>query len=118
MNVKTTTKFVLSFALSLCTFSATFGVEIGRAITLNNEGVAALNNGKYDLAVSKLTEAVTLNPEYVLAKENLSIAYNARGMEHYRLLQYEAARKDFDNSLRLNNSKSKSLFCFTEVEAI
>jgi tetratricopeptide (TPR) repeat protein len=49
-------------------------------IGLNNEGVRALSNGNYEVAVEKFEAALRLDPEYQLAKDNLAIAYNNYGL--------------------------------------
>lgn len=51
------------------------------AITLNNEGVRALSDKKFKLAIEKLEESLKLNPTYELARKNLSIAYNNIGLD-------------------------------------
>jgi tetratricopeptide (TPR) repeat protein len=69
-------------------------------ISLNNEGVKALNAGNYQLAIQKFEAANKLDPTYTLAKENLAIAYNNYGLQ----LQNNPveAIKWFHKSLALN----------------
>jgi Flp pilus assembly protein TadD len=48
-------------------------------------------------AIGELNEAIHLDP-------GLSLAYNARGYAHLRLLQYKEAAADFDQAIRLNSA--------------
>jgi len=50
-------------------------------VELNNEGVKAINADDLVLAIKKLERAVQRNPGYILAKENLAIAYNNNGLK-------------------------------------
>lgn len=43
---------------------------------LNNEGVRLINAQKYDEAIQKFETALSIDPDYKMAKENLGIAYN------------------------------------------
>jgi hypothetical protein len=51
--------------------------------------------GEYQKAIEYYSEAIRLNPEYV-------VAYNNRGSAYYFLGQYERAIEDFDEAIRLN----------------
>jgi TonB family protein len=74
-----------------------------RAVELNNEGVRAINKHDLDLAITRLEQAVQLDPEYQLARENLSIAHNNYGikLEKKPREAYKAFRRalyvDLDN---------------------
>jgi tetratricopeptide (TPR) repeat protein len=50
-------------------------------VELNNAGVKAMNADDLEVAIEKFEQALKLNPAYVLAKENLSIAYNNKGLK-------------------------------------
>ena len=77
-----------------------FAAASSAVISLNNEGVKALNAGNYQLAIQKFEAANKLDPTYTLAKENLAIAYNNYGLQ----LQNNPgeAIKWFHKSLALN----------------
>lgn len=77
-----------------------FAAASSAVISLNNEGVKALNAGNYQLAIQKFEQANKLDPTYTLAKENLAIAYNNYGLQ----LQNNPveAIKWFHKSLALN----------------
>jgi tetratricopeptide (TPR) repeat protein len=47
---------------------------------LNNQGVNALNSGDYSLAIEKLSQALDIDPGYKLARNNLGIVFNNRGI--------------------------------------
>lgn len=68
-------------------------------IQLNDAAVQALNSGNYDLAVEKLKAALALDPGYKLGRNNLSIAFNNRGI-HQRD-NHQAALLDFERALLL-----------------
>lgn len=50
-------------------------------ITLNNEGVKALNRKDWQIAVDDFNAALKLEPDYRLAKDNLVIAYRMHGLD-------------------------------------
>ncbi len=52
-----------------------------RALILNNEGVKLLNAHDVQLAIAKFQEALRLDPSCQLAKDNLAVAYNDRGLQ-------------------------------------
>jgi TonB family protein len=49
-------------------------------LTLNNEGVEALNRSDFPLAFEKFRQAVRLDNSYLLAKQNWGIGYNNLGL--------------------------------------
>lgn len=49
-------------------------------IDLNNKGVNLLNKNNYDAAIELLTEAVAKDPQYPMARCNLSIALNNKAL--------------------------------------
>jgi tetratricopeptide (TPR) repeat protein len=61
-------------------------------------GQARLINGDYAGALADLDQSIALKPDDKLA----SIAYAVRGYAHVRRGEEDAARRDFDESLRLN----------------
>lgn len=68
----------------------TFGTTPSAAVlALNNEAAEAINQGNPLAAIDKLKKAMQLAPDYNLARENLSIAYNDYGLtlkSDYKLL--------------------------------
>lgn len=77
-----------------------FAAASGAVISLNNEGVKALNAGNYQLAIQKFEAAYKLDPTYQLARENLAIAYNNYGLQMQN--NPGEAIKWFHKSLSLN----------------
>jgi tetratricopeptide (TPR) repeat protein len=49
-------------------------------IGLNNQGVKALNDKDYDTAIAKFEEALAGDPLYSLARDNMGIACNNKGL--------------------------------------
>jgi len=86
---------------------AVFAADNARLVELNNEGVRALNNNNYQLAIQKFEEALKLDSNYAKAKENLAIAYNNYGLS----LQGNAkeAIKLFHKALYLSPGNSTSI---------
>lgn len=48
---------------------------------LNNLGATALNSGDYALAIQKLTQALNIDPGYKMARNNLGMVFNNRGIK-------------------------------------
>lgn len=48
---------------------------------LNNQGATALNNGEYTVAIQKLSQALNMDPGYKLARNNLGMVFNNRGIK-------------------------------------
>ncbi len=48
---------------------------------LNNQGATALNSGDYALAIQKLTQALNMDPGYKMARNNLGMVFNNRGIK-------------------------------------
>ncbi len=51
-----------------------------RCINFNNEGVKALNDKKYELAITKFLESLEIDSKYQLACDNLATTYNNYGL--------------------------------------
>lgn len=49
-------------------------------IELNNDGVRSLGKGDYDLAIENFEQALKINPTYEIARKNLAISYNNKGL--------------------------------------
>lgn len=79
------------FALALLvgtSFSAAPAVqaldpERTRVISYNNDGVRLLSKNDFEGATEKFIEALKIDPEYSLARDNLSIAYNNRAIKSH-----------------------------------
>lgn len=69
-------------------------------IEWNNLGVKALNSGNYSLAIDRLRKALSKDPRYTLAKDNLAIAYNNYGLQQRQVPL--VALKYFHQALYLN----------------
>lgn len=48
---------------------------------LNNSGATALNSGDYQTAIQKLSQALNIDPGYKLARNNLGMVFNNRGIK-------------------------------------
>lgn len=68
------------------------------AINLNNIGVNKLNKGDVDSAIVHLNNALTISPEYEMAKSNLSIAYNIKANKKVADGDYEPALHLFEKA--------------------
>jgi len=82
-------------------------------IALNNEGVVALKNGHFQLAISKFKAALRIDPKYQLARDNIAIAYNNYGLT--LATKPKEAIKQFHEALYLNRTNPITL---TNVERI
>jgi len=87
--------------------SSTYGKQSNKTskatlpqILLNNEGVVALQKLSFDTAIEKFNQALMLQPGYKLARENLGIAFNNRGLSERK--DYQAALKDFHRAVLIN----------------
>ena len=65
------------------------------ALAFYNRGIAHSNKGKYDDAISDLTQSLSLD-------RNHARAYYRRALAHYSKADNEAAIADFTEALRLN----------------
>jgi tetratricopeptide (TPR) repeat protein len=68
-----------------------------KMIALNNEGVQALDEKRWQLAMSKFAEALSLNPEYDLARENLALAHHNYGLTLISTQPSEALKEFYDS---------------------
>jgi tetratricopeptide (TPR) repeat protein len=59
------------------------------------EGVRLVREGQLRVAITSFDKAIRLKPDY-------AEAYNARGIAHDNLAQFERALKDYDEAIRLN----------------
>jgi len=93
---------LLALALSFCQ-PCSAANSIPEAINLNNEGVKALNEKNWLLAVNKLNAAIKLDADYELPKENLEIAHNMWGEALMKEKKHEEALKHFCQAFYLND---------------
>jgi tetratricopeptide (TPR) repeat protein len=84
-----------------------FAVDENAVITLNNEGVKALNAGNYADAIKAFEAALGKDPTYKLARENLAIAHNNYGLQLRN--NPPAALQQFHKALYLNPSNATTL---------
>jgi len=92
--------FALSVLMSVRSAPAEVPPEY--AVVLNNQGVRALNEKQWDLAIDKLSKALLTDPNYRLARENLAIAHNNYGRYIYiRSRNKSEAFKQFHQSAYL-----------------
>lgn len=50
------------------------------AVEINNEGVSLLKQKQFQAAIDKLTQAISIDPNCEVAKQNMAIAYNNWGL--------------------------------------
>ena len=74
--------------------------DSNQVIELNNDGVRALNSSNVQLAIQKFEQALKLDPNYQLARENLAIAHNNNGLQLRN--NPKAAIKEFHQAIYLN----------------
>jgi TonB family protein len=80
---------------------AVYAADATPAMDLNNDGVIALKEGNYPLALQKFKGALKLDPDYQLARDNMAIAHNNYGLQ-LRSTPKEAL-KQFHQALYLNS---------------
>lgn len=74
-------------------------------IGLNNEGVKALNASNFALAIQKFEQALQMDKNYNLARENLAIAHNNYGLQLAKSNPNEAL-KQFHQAYYLNKTNA------------
>ena len=84
-----------------------YAADASRVISLNNEGVTALNSNNYQVAIQKFKAALDLDPTYSLARDNLAIAHNNFGLQLRN--NPKAALKEFHEALYLNPNNATTL---------
>jgi tetratricopeptide (TPR) repeat protein len=78
-----------------------------QAISLNNEGVKALNANKYQNAIRLLESALKQDSNYELARDNLALAHNNYGLQLRN--EPKQALKHFHQALYLNPKNPTTL---------
>jgi len=113
-RIRTRTGFaqiLLALSLSLLQGCPQLGLpclaDQSQVISLNNDGVKALNAGNYQLAIQKFEEALKSDPNYTLARDNLAIAHNNYGLQLRN--NPKEALKQFHKALYLNRSNPTTL---------
>lgn len=99
---------IMSLCFSFFALNQPVSADANQVIGLNNEGVKALNSGNIQLAIQKFQQALQVDPNYQLAKDNLAIAHNNNGLQ-LRANPKEAL-KEFHQALFLspNNVTTQS----------
>jgi len=67
-----------------------------------NRGNDLFNQNNYDGAIAEFTEALKIDPNFTVAKNNLSIAYYSRGLACYQNGDSEKAIEDIEKAAELN----------------
>ncbi|HEY9676563.1 MAG TPA: tetratricopeptide repeat protein [Drouetiella sp.] len=73
---------------------------------LNNQGANALNNMNYELAIQKFSQALNIDPGYKLARNNLGMVFNNRGIKERS--DKNNALLDFHRALLLRTDDTAS----------
>jgi tetratricopeptide (TPR) repeat protein len=94
--------WALVFALLTAFPSVVCAADATTVISLNDAGVEALKVNNYPLAFEKFREALKLDPDYQLARNNLAIAYNNYGLKLHD--NPKEALKQFHEALYLNHT--------------
>ncbi len=81
--------------------------DANTVISLNNDGVKALNSGNFQLAIQKFEAALKIDPTYQLARDNLAIAHNNYGLQLRN--NPKEALKQFHMALYLNRNNATTL---------
>ena len=87
----------LLFAAMLCALLAAAPAQAKNQTM--ERGLAAINNGQYQLAIDLYTQAINSGE---LSENNLSISYNNRGVAHNRAGDDEAAIEDYSRAIQVN----------------
>lgn len=74
------------------------------AESYKNRGIHYINKGKYDLAISDLHQATSLEPEY-------AEAYFWRGFAYINKCEYDLAITDFDQAIKLTYNHADAYLC-------
>lgn len=117
ITIRKTPKRLFVFWAAFLTFSSPVcGVDHNEIMRINNEAVKALNVSNFTEAISLLEKALTLEPRYSLARENLAIAHTQYGLtiadSSEALKHFHAARilkNDFDKSLENMDKRIREL---------
>lgn len=74
-----------------------------RSVSFSNRGIAQINQGSYDQAISDLNKAIELDP-------SSAFAYAGRGLAYLRADNIKNARRDAEYALRLNpDSRTRTI---------
>ncbi|MBX9685446.1 MAG: tetratricopeptide repeat protein [Candidatus Obscuribacterales bacterium] len=80
------------------------GVGSSDKNAINNEGVALMSTNAYSQAIEKFEAALKLDPNYDLAKENLSKAYNKYALDLAAKGKEQEAESLLQKAMNLQNS--------------
>jgi tetratricopeptide (TPR) repeat protein len=75
--------------------------------TLNYEGAAALKAGDAQLAIEKFKQALVIDPDYTLARDNLALAYAAYGSKLENNGKFQNAESMLKQSLLIQERHPK-----------
>lgn len=89
--INRTTLMMLTVALLSTTAAQCAAPE---CVALNNQGVIAINRKQWQAAVKALTKALTRDPGYKIARENLRLALQGRAAESIQNKNYSTALND------------------------
>ncbi|WP_017661377.1 tetratricopeptide repeat protein [Baaleninema simplex] len=82
--------------------------EENKALVYNALGYAYAAQEQYDLAIRQYKDALSLQPEYVTALNNLGFAYEKKNLDAQALDAYEAVLK-YDSKNKVAKKRSESL---------
>ena len=95
---------IFSYQMSSESTSSVAYADSAAVISLNNDGVKALNSSNFQLAITKFEAALKIDPSYTLARQNLAIAHNNYGLQLRN--QPKEALKQFHMALYLDRSNA------------
>lgn len=101
MNSKCLLISVLAINLLFSSGSLCFA-QSKEAIQFYNQGVGYHNQGKTNLAIQSYKKALSLNPNFKLAKENLISLYFNQGVEYSRAKQWNLAVQNYQKVIQLD----------------
>jgi len=98
---------IFGYQMSSDSTSSVAYADSAAVISLNNDGVKALNSSNFQFAITKFEAALKIDPSYTLARQNLAIAHNNYGLQLRN--QPKEALKQFHMALYLDRSNATTL---------
>jgi tetratricopeptide (TPR) repeat protein len=87
-----------------------------RKLALFYRGYAYQRVGRLDEGFADYRESLAIEPDFFPSKNNLTVGLTTRGSEAYRLKNYDQARADVTESVKLNPNNVQSLTNMAALE--